>query len=70
MQKKIFRVMTAVVAVSLAVFSLVIGGISYSFYKNAAQDELKAAAEIAVSSIGDNADFSQLEQNLKDAGRG
>lgn len=67
MQKKIFRVMTAVVAVSLAVFSLVIGGISYSFYKNAAQDELKAAAEIAVSSIGDNADFSQLEQNLKDA---
>ncbi len=59
--------MTAVVAVSLAVFSLVIGGISYSFYKNAAQDELKAAAEIAVSSIGDNADFSQLEQNLKDA---
>lgn len=67
MQKKIFRVMTAVVAISLAVFSLVIGGISYSFYKNAAQDELKAAAEIAVSSIGDNADFSQLEQNLKDA---
>lgn len=67
MQKKIFRVMTAVVAVYLAVFSLVIGGISYSFYKNAAQDELKAAAEIAVSSIGDNADFSQLEQNLKDA---
>lgn len=67
MQKKIFRVMTAVVVVSLAVFSLVIGGISYSFYKNAAQDELKAAAEIAVSSIGDNADFSQLEQNLKDA---
>lgn len=67
MQKKIFRVMTAVVAVSLAVFSLVIGGISYSFYKNATQDELKAAAEIAVSSIGDNADFSQLEQNLKDA---
>lgn len=59
--------MTAVVAVSLAVFSLVIGGISYSFYKNATQDELKAAAEIAVSSIGDNADFSQLEQNLKDA---
>lgn len=59
--------MTAVVVVSLAVFSLVIGGISYSFYKNAAQDELKAAAEIAVSSIGDNADFSQLEQNLKDA---
>ena len=59
--------MTAVVAVYLAVFSLVIGGISYSFYKNAAQDELKAAAEIAVSSIGDNADFSQLEQNLKDA---
>ncbi len=67
MQKKIFTVMTAVVAVSLAVFSLVIGGICYSLYKNAAQDELKAVAEIAVSSIGENADFSQLEQDLTDA---
>ncbi|WP_124099347.1 ATP-binding protein [Ruminococcus sp. Marseille-P6503] len=67
MQKKIFRVMTAVVAVSLAVFSVVIGGISYSFYKNAAQNELKAAAEIAVSSVGSNADLSQLERNLQDA---
>lgn len=59
--------MTAVVAVSLAVFSVVIGGISYSFYKNAAQNELKAAAEIAVSSVGSNADLSQLERNLQDA---
>lgn len=67
MQKKIFRVMTAVVAVSLALFSLIIGRISYSFYKNAAQDELKAAADVAVQSIGENADLSELDASLKNA---
>lgn len=66
MQKKIFRAMIMLVGISLAVFSVIIGGLSYSFYKNAAQNELKNIADIVVEADKNITDFSAVDKQLKD----
>ncbi len=65
MQKKIFRVMTLIVAISLTAFSLIIGGICYSFYKDTAHLELKSVADIICSTNSDES-FEEMNQVLKD----
>lgn len=67
MQKKIFRVMTLLVAVSLTAFSLIIGGLCYTFYKNAAQNELKAVADVVAAEEKSDEDLDGLSERLEKA---
>lgn len=58
--------MTTVVAVSLAAFALIIGRLCYTFYKDAAQQQLKAVANTIVQTEKTD-DYDKIDSQLKNA---
>lgn len=65
MQKKIFRVMTILVAVSLSLFSIIIGRICYVFYTSAAENELKAVANVMIETEENRDTFEEMNDKLQ-----